>query len=64
MPLNPPSNSRLPRLVVWSGYGTPYSGFYNMTGSTPHLTSVENKKQNKPRNRREEYLPDKAKNNL
>ena len=22
MPPNPPSNSRLPRLVVWSGYGT------------------------------------------
>lgn len=22
MPLNPPSNSRLPRLAVWSGYGT------------------------------------------
>ena len=41
-----------------------YSGFYNMTGRTPYLTSVENKKQNKPRNRREEYLPDKAKNNL
>ena len=22
MPPNPPSNSRLPRLAVWSGYGT------------------------------------------
>ena len=25
MPPNPPTNSRLPRLAVWSGYGTAYS---------------------------------------
>ena len=25
MPPNPPSNSRLPRLTVWSGYGTGYA---------------------------------------
>lgn len=44
---------------------TSYSGFYNMTGRTPHLTSVENKKKkNKPRKRNEEYLPNKVKNNL
>ena len=24
MPPNPPSNSRLPRLAVWSGYGTAF----------------------------------------
>ena len=34
MPPNPPSNSRLPRLAVWSGYGT---GNYSLISRVYHL---------------------------
>ena len=45
MPPNPPSNSRLPRLAVWSGYGTarPPDPEFEVLTTLPHslhLTSI------------------------
>ena len=49
MPPNPPSNSRLPRLAVWSGYGTGMVNIQQLlsTTKTIFITFHQEQLQNK-----------------